>query len=282
MPQPDYLVIGHVTQDQTAQGGLAIGGTAAYAARTAQAMSCRVGVVTSAAQGLELEAALPGVAVVCAPAPATTTFENRYGAAGRTQRIRALAAPLTAADIPAGWRRVSVVHLGPVAQECAPELADCFPSAFLGLTPQGWMRRWDEAGRVRPAPWASAAALLERADAVALSEEDIGHNQRLAAEWAARTRVLAVTHGAAGCTLYAADQIWCLPALPVEEVDATGAGDIFAAALFVRLWRGDSPLAAARLANCLAAVSVTRAGLAATPTAEEVARCASACREMEG
>ena len=42
----DYLVIGHLTKDITPQGPQ-LGGTAAYAARTAQAMGLRVGMVTA-------------------------------------------------------------------------------------------------------------------------------------------------------------------------------------------------------------------------------------------
>jgi len=59
----------------------------------------------------------------------------------------------------------------------------------------------------------------------------------------------------------------------VIEVDATGAGDIFAAAFFVRLQRGADPWTAACFANCVAAQSVIRAGLAGTPTPDDIVRC---------
>jgi len=116
--------------------------------------------------------------------------------------VREVAAPLTPRSIPFSLRRADVVHLGPVARECDPALADLFPDAFLGLTPQGWMRRWDPTGRVVPTGWESAGFLLPRADAVVLSEEDIAGNKGLVADWAAQTRILVVTRGAAGCILY--------------------------------------------------------------------------------
>ncbi len=265
----DYLVIGHVTQDRTADGGWTVGGTAAYAARTARALGCRTAVLTSAADGLELNQALPDIAVWRVPAPSTTTFENQYTSGGRVQFIRAVAAPLTPDAVPAAWHTARLVHLGPVAGECDPALAGLFPAAFLGLTPQGWMRRWDGTGRVWSGPWEGAAPLLRRAAAVVLSEEDVGGERALIRRWAAQTRVLAVTQAAAGCTVHAGGAVWHLPAPPVVEVDPTGAGDIFAAVFFVRLWRGDDPPTAAQRANVVAAASVTRRGLLGTPAAQE-------------
>jgi sugar/nucleoside kinase (ribokinase family) len=278
----DYLVIGHITQDLLPDGTLTPGGTVSYAARTARALGLRVGVVTSAANGLDLAVVFPGVEVYRVPAAGTTVFENRYTPAGRVQFLHRRATPLTADVVPRPPGPVGVLHLGPVAAECDPALAEVIPADFLGLTPQGWMRRWDGYGRVFPGPWESAERLLPRADAVVVSEEDIGGDEALAARWAAQARVLAVTRGARGCSVYANGRVWHLPAFPAEEVDPTGAGDIFAAVFFTRLWRGDGPVEAARLANCIAAVSVTRRGLAGTPTPEEVARCLEKCRGAEG
>ncbi len=269
----DYLVIGHITQDLLLDGTRTPGGTVSYAARTARALGLRVGVITSADDGLDLAAVFPEIEVYRIPAPQTTVFENRYTPAGRVQFLHSRAAPLISEAIPPLPGRVGVLHLGPVAAECDPALAEVIPADFLGLTPQGWMRRWDGEGRVFPGPWESAERLLPRADAVVLSEEDIGGDEALAAHWASRARVLAVTRGARGCSVYAGGRVWHLPAFPAEEVDPTGAGDIFAAVFFVRLWQGDDPVQAARRANCIAAISVTRPGLAGTPTPEEVQRC---------
>src|SRR3989304_1867845 len=50
------------------------------------------------------------------------------------------------------------------------------------------------------------------------------------------------------------------------EIDATGAGDIFAAAFFIRLFATRDPWEAARYATLLASHSVTRVGLDGIPT----------------
>ena len=60
---------------------------------------------------------------------------------------------------------------------------------------------------------------------------------------------------------------------PQREVDPTGAGDIFAAAFFINLYETDDPWASARFANQVAALSVTRRGLASVPTREEMGYC---------
>jgi len=274
----DYLVIGHVTQDLI-DSGFTIGGTASYAARTARAMGCRVGVVTSASPDLDLSQVMDGVLVSRFPAATTTTFENIYTASGRRQVLHAIAETLTPAAIPPDWKTDAargIVHLGPVAQECDPTLLDAFGTAFVGLTPQGWMRCRDRDGTVSRYRWEGTEPLLARADAVVLSEEDIEGDAALEAHYAAQTRVLVVTRGAAGCTVHADGQSRDFPAPAVADVDATGAGDIFAAAFFVRLQRGADPWTAACFANCVAAQSVTRAGLAGTPTPDEIMHCEQA------
>lgn len=265
-----------MTQDVTPQG-LVIGGTAAFAARTARALGCRVGVVTSVRADLDLNSALPGVICHSLPAEATTTFENVYTPSGRRQAVRAVAKRLDLAAIPAQWRRPAIVHLGPVAQEVDPALVVAFPMSLVGVTPQGWLRRWDERGEVTTCVWTRAEAVLSQATAVVLSPEDVGDEVALA-EYARRAHILVVTRGAAGSTVTWAGESRHFPAPSVAEVDPTGAGDVYAAAFFVRLYETRDPWEAARFATCLAALSVTRPGLQGTPTSEEVAGCRSGDR----
>jgi sugar/nucleoside kinase (ribokinase family) len=270
----DYLVIGHVTRD-LANGAFAVGGTASYSARTALALGCRVGIVTSADTDLDLSQILDGILITRAPAPATTTFENVYTSGGRQQMLHSVANTLTPDMLPSNWTVVSggVVHVGPVAGECDPTWVDAFGDAFMGVTPQGWMRRRDQSGRVSSCLWKGAEPWLARADAVVLSDEDVGGDETLMAWYASQTRLLVVTHGTAGSTLYIQGQACSFPAPSVNEVDPTGAGDIFATAFFLSLQRCGDSSAAARFANCVAAGSVTRVGLDSTPRPAQVARC---------
>ena len=274
--QLDYLVVGHVTRDLV-DGTFTIGGTVSYSARTARALGCRVGVVTSASPDLDLSPVLDGVLVARSPATATTTFENIYTPDGRHQVLHSVAEMLVPGMVPARWK-ASIVHIGPLVRECSPALVEGFGDSFMGLTPQGWMRQWDEAGNVHPSQWEAPGPLLARADGVVLSEEDVGGDQRLLAEYATQTRLLVVTDGVRGCTVYEHGRARRFSAPAVDEVDPTGAGDIFAAAFFVALQRVGDAWMAAHFANCIAARSVTRVGLKSTPTPDEIARCERSLR----
>jgi len=264
----DYLVIGHLARDMTPEGPR-LGGTAAYAALTARALGLRVGVVTSWGAELPL-GPLRSTPVVSFPTDQSTTFENVETEHGRVQYIRHVAPRLDLYMIPEPWRGASIVHLAPVAQEVEPSLMRSFPSALIGLTPQGWLRSWDSEGRVQVAEWPESAFVLERAGATVISLQDVGENEDRLYEMAASSRVLAVTEAAAGSRVYWQGDVRRFSAPDVEEVDPIGAGDIFAAAFFVRLYTTRDPWEAARFANHLAAISVTRPGLTGIPSPEEV------------
>ena len=271
MVELDYVVVGHATRDLK-DDSFEVGGTASYAARTAATLGCRVGVVTSTGIDLDLANALGEALIAHLPASETTTFENISINGQRRQVIHTTARTLVPTLIPKTWR-AAIAHIGPVARECDPTLTGAFGDAFVGVTPQGWMREWDETGRVTRRRWVEAQDVLPGADAVVLSKEDVGGDMGLAADYAAQTRVLALTQGPAGCTVFAGTDVRHVPPPSVVEGDATGAGDIFAAVFFYALERGHGPWAAARFANCVAARSVTRPGLSGTPRRDEVTRC---------
>src|SRR5260221_284042 len=73
-----------------------------------------------------------------------------------------------------------------------------------------------------------------------------------------------------GCVLYWNGDRRRFRAPAVHEVDATGAGDVFAAAFFIRLLKTRDPWEAARFATLIASRSVTRVGLAGIPTPQEI------------
>jgi sugar/nucleoside kinase (ribokinase family) len=108
---------------------------------------------------------------------------------------------------------------------------------------------------------------------VAISREDVAGDDELIEEFAHQTRVLAVTEGKDGCVLYWNGDRRRFRPPEVRALDATGAGDVFAAAFFVRLYSTRDPWEAARFATALAARSVTRLGLEGIPTQREIDAC---------
>jgi sugar/nucleoside kinase (ribokinase family) len=267
----DYLVIGHVAHDLTPQGPR-LGGTAAYSALTARALGLRVGIVTASGPETSLDA-LNGIPVIAVESPRSTTFENIYTEHGRVQYLRAQATRINFRNVPEAWQRTSIIHLGPIANEMDTILPEGFSPALLGLTPQGWMRQWDSESRVSRAEWVDADSALVRADAVVISREDVDGDDELIDHMAHQTRVLAVTEDAAGAVLYWNGDRRRFRAPEVKEVDATGAGDVFAAAFFVRLLKTRDPWEATRFATLLASRSVTRVGLDGIPTPREIEEC---------
>lgn len=255
MSRFDYLAVGHITQDVTPQGKV-IGGSVAFAGRAAHALGCRTGVLTSASADVDVTMALPDVDVAVVPAAVTTTFENRYNGGNRRQWLYQRAATLQPQDLPAGWKASRIVHLAPVADEVTPDLVRAFTADIVGMTPQGWMRAWDDEGRVYARRWAEAESLLPLAAAVIVSQEDLVDESALDdfRRWA---RLVVLTREADGCTVYLGDEARDIAAPRVEPRNPTGAGDIFAAAFLVRLHqtRGN-PWEAAAFANAVAARSV--------------------------
>lgn len=267
----DYLIIGHLTKDLTPTGPR-LGGTASFSSLTARALGLRVGILTSCEECMdatELEEA--GVQVVGMRSGETTTFENIYTPEGRVQIIHSVAPSIDLSQVPDVWRSTPIVHLGPVAREVDPNLARSFPNALVGLTPQGWMRDWDDQGRVHYTDWPESTFVLQHANAAVMSIEDVKGDERVIEDFASAIRVLAVTEGPNGCRLYWNGDLRRFRPPQMVEVDPTGAGDIFAAAFFVRLYSTRDPWEAARFATNLAAYSVLRVGLKGVPTADEVA-----------
>lgn len=272
----DYLVIGHFAKDLTPEGsptGSQLGGTAAYAALTARALGLRVGIVSSFnPKDLTLDA-LEGIPFFAISSKETTTFSNISTSTGRQQILHQRAAKIEFEQIPEVWRRATIIHLAPIAQEMKSQLPQGFSPALLGLTPQGWLRGWDAEGRVTPRKWSQMEASLNRASAAVLSVEDVEDDEKIIEEISLACRVLVLTEGSEGARLYWNHDLRRFPASQKEVVDATGAGDIFAAAFFIRLHSTRDPWEAARFATCLASHSVTRRGLEGIPTEEEIQNC---------
>lgn len=274
-----YLTIGHVAKDLTpgapTPGAHTLGGTVSFSALTALGLDYTPGIVTAHAGDLDLSP-VAGLPMAALPSPATTTFENIYHDGKRTQFLRAQAVPLTAAAVPLNWLRAPIVHLGPLDREVDYDLAATFSGSFLGLTPQGWLRQWDAEGRVQPAvvDWPEAPQVLGHASAVVLSIDDLAGDWAVAEQWAKLTRVLVITQGAEGCTVFVRGQgARTFQAARQVEVDPTGAGDIFATAFFINYYETEDPWASAKFANHMAGLSVTRPGLAGVPTREEAGYC---------
>ncbi len=283
----NFLTVGNLTRDTTPEG-FRLGGTVSFAALTARNLGWRPGMLTRASldglmpgepgpDGLIRTTGLPdtllaGIPIFVEPSPVTTTFTNIYAPQGRTQYITAVAPPVTPDGLPREWSDVPVVLLGSIARELPLQWAAEFPTALMGIAPQGLMRRWDEDGLVTHGRWDDGGLFVRRCDVVFLSREDVSGDDGYIAELAAQTRLLVVTDGYHGATVYLEGRATAIPPRRAREVDPTGAGDVFATSFLIRYAETRDPFIAARFANIAASMSVEATGADAIPVRAVVER----------
>jgi sugar/nucleoside kinase (ribokinase family) len=264
MTAPDFVAVGHLTLDRF---GSAVrpGGAALYAAVTAQRLGLSAGILATHAADYPLERLPFAIEVVSVPGHATTVFEHVDDGRARSLRVSSVAERLTAAAVPEDWRDASLVLLAPVLDEVDTGIAAVFADATLGGAAQGWLRALDARGAVQQRPWGIPAFLLGRLQALFLSTEDVHGQEAAVVEAFQRVPVGALTAGAAGALLYVNGERYEIRPYRVREVDATGAGDVFAAAFLVEYARHGDPWMAAESAACAAALSVQGEGWTAVP-----------------
>jgi 1D-myo-inositol 3-kinase len=261
---PDLVAVGHVTLDRF-EGEVRPGGAALYAAVTASRLGLEAAILTSHGADFPLETIPPRIEVVSVPAPATTAFEHADGAGGRVLRARAAAGHLGPADVPPDWRDAPLVLLAPVLDEVDAGLAAHFEDATVAAAAQGWLRSLGPGGEVGGRPWSVADVVLSRLQALFLSTEDASGEEAALVRAFQRVPVAALTAGALGGLLFVNGERYEMRPRRAREVDATGAGDVFAAAFLVHYRAHGDPWQAAEAATCAASLSVEGVGWSAVP-----------------
>jgi sugar/nucleoside kinase (ribokinase family) len=277
---PDYLVIGHVTADLQPNGEVVLGGTALYSALAAARLGARVAVLTRGVFGQEVAGMnVPSLApyageisIIVQDADVPTTFVNEYQADRRVQTIRHWAGPIDLRGLPPHWRNAKIVHLGPVADEIDPRQCTGLTTGFLGVTPQGWMRDWprESGGKVRHIHLRLPGELMGRIDCAIVSIEEMVYTREVV-ERVGERRLSVVTMDRNGARVIAGGQPIELPGFKVKVKDLNGAGDVFAAAFFLKAAdKTVSARTAGRFANAVAALSLREVGVGSIPSKKEI------------
>jgi len=265
----DYLTIGPLTKDLVGNG-YTLGGTVAYASKTALSFGLRPAIVTSHSPKLNIDN-LKGVEIINKPSAYDTTFENIQTPEGRVQLLHETAEKITRTDIPDDFRQTPIVHVGPLTNEVEEDVISFFSDdCLLGITPQGWLRKRSEDGHVVYRPWQPSEEICRRANAVVISDEDVCKDESVIQNYAQMFKLLVVTEGFNGARVYWHGDVRLFRAPKIDAVDATGAGDIFAATFFIRLKATNDPWISTETAVQLASLSITRQGLNGVPTPKEV------------
>ena len=268
------MTVGHVTVDVMPDGSRRPGGSAFYSALQAARLGCRAAIVTRGVRA-EIELLLAPFAteleLEVIDAECTTTLRTRGVDAEREQQMLAWAGRISSADVASANVDVdaAIVHFAPVARETPDELAGS--ARFVGATPQGLVRSWPPGGGPVVACPLDRSLLPRRCDAFVFSTSERESCATLLAPdgerspGASRQALVAVTAGAAPTELHLPDGTVVRVAVPAVEQtrDDLGAGDVFAAAFFVALAEGASPMLATSFANAAAAVRIAGDGAAA-------------------
>lgn len=257
----DYVTVGHVTVDVLASdGSRRPGGGAFYSALQAARLGLRTLIVTKGAPS-ELEELLEPyreeleVRVLAAEHTttlATTTLATTGAGRERRQRVLAWAGAITEpVEVD-----TAILHLAAVARETPSRWQG--HAEFIGVTPQGLVREWDDGGEISLTPL-DPQAIPARFDALVLSEAELARCPWLIA---ANRPLIAVTAGSQPTLVHLPDGTAVRVPAPLvrEPRDDLGAGDVFAAAFFVALHEGRSPVDAAAYGNAAAAVRIAGVG----------------------
>ncbi|WP_250291169.1 PfkB family carbohydrate kinase [Frankia sp. CiP1_Cm_nod1] len=275
----DYLAVGNPTLDVLPDSSFAIGGSMVYAVVQAARLGlCAVGV----GRGRDVELApvwTPFEAeafLYIQPAPETTRFRNdNTGGAGslRTQWLEASAGAVSGLDRLPESR---VLHLAPVAREIVlDDVVRRSARGLVGLTPQGLIRSWDASRLVRHHMLHIDGATAKNIDAVVFADYEAAYLAGVAEAVRRAGGVVVVTKGPRGAEVLLANGTQEFAAIAADRlVDDTGAGDVFAASLFIALDAGSTVSDAVRFAAAAATLSISGIGPGSIATRDAVAKLA--------
>jgi sugar/nucleoside kinase (ribokinase family) len=289
MPRPriEVVHVGSACRDVAPDDprGWRLGGGVTYAALTTARLGLRtaavVGVDSDAAGAHELDALRDaGVDILAVELPEGPIFHNVETPEGRVQTAMARGVPIRPVPIPESWRKTVSWSLVPVAGEVDDDWVRVIdPGALVAVAWQGMLRRLVPGQRVERVPPAERP-IVRRADLVGLSHLDVARDTSLGdlCRFLHPGARLLVTQGGQGGLLVTTgddgpvEVLRYLPTPTDGEVDPTGAGDTFLAALLTALVRrrlagagGHSLARALRFAAAAGSLAVEDVGLAGVP-----------------
>ena len=265
----DFLSIGHVCHD-TAPSGFIPGGAVTYSGLFAQQLGMETGVLTSVGDDFLFRHLFKNIQFESFPSEQTTVFQNKYFEGHRKQYLLARANDIKPAHLPEHWKNARMAFIGPIADEVDFGFLDIFENALICVNPQGWMRSWDDSGKVSSKPFKNYN-LLAKAELTIISEEDVGMDNGIINEMAQALKILVVTKGEAGCDVYFKKEKTSFPAFKTLAIDRTGAGDAFSTAFLIYYYETRDLFKAAQYANVAASFCIEAEGISMLPNRKQIA-----------
>lgn len=237
-----FLAVGHLTNDVITQHAAhatshAPGGSALYAVLTAKGLGHRSSVWTSIGDDFAGHDGLQQLGGIFQndPAQLTTTFENTYVDGYRKQIVHSKAKALNLSELENHTTAANqdVTFLCPVIGELQGQLNQKSEHTLIGAGLQGWLRQLNDDGSVRrKVP--TRFEFLKHVDVVFASDEDLGDEREgLASTLRDVVPTVVITYGKRGATVFENGTTYNVDVWDTEEIDPTGAGDVFASAFLL-------------------------------------------------
>ena len=289
-PHPFFFSLGFITHDLYENRKI-IGGASAYSAILARNFGVASAIAMSIGEDFEERESLKGIRLAYQIGERTTTFINKpflrkksftkrnnfsfstgflFSKKKKCQYVTSVADRIKEETIPEEWFNAEIVYICPVLNELEEEIIKRFKRSMIGVAPQGWLRSVGEGGRIEKRKWEKANEVLSKVDFVIVSEEDVFEED--VPKYAELSNIFVLTKGRKGAELYcdSRKRHEHIPAFEREEVDATGAGDVFGAAFLLRYYETKDAVESALFASCAASFVVEKEGVEGVPCREAV------------
>ena len=257
---PDVLCIGFMCHDLL-NGKNILGGTASYSSIMLSHLGMKTALLTSVGRDFEFYDTVNsyGIDICNVGSEYTTVFQNIYNEQARVQHIFNRATTLLPRHLPEDWKTTAIVKFCLIADELDYSFLEMFPNALVAATIQGWLRIWDENGKIgtKVIDW----SILKNVDIVFMSNEDILGYEYAIDKIAEQVDILVVTHGEDPTIIYHNENTYEYPVYSTSEVDPTGAGDIFASSFLYMYHKSKDIKSAAGFAHAAASFVVEDYGI---------------------
>jgi sugar/nucleoside kinase (ribokinase family) len=286
----DIVTVGHFSIDHVLPPGAnafkrALGGSPAYVSFSAAKLGARVGVVSKVGtdfpetyvdmlehSGVDL------FGLKRERNSVTTSFMLEYSNESRRLSLKSRAPPIHTEDAQMEFE-AKTIHIAPIAGEISSEVVDALreKTDVLSLDPQGFLRKFDAAGRTSLKKW-EAKEVLERVDVYKSSLREIRTVTEKNGLKAAMKKlkdfgikIVIVTLGAKGMVLLFDDTFHRIPVIPPQRlIDPTGAGDVFAGAFLAEHLHKKDPLWCTCVGSAAASFKVEEVGPVLRNTKEAI------------
>ncbi len=246
-----FLAVGNVSLDQTKAGNVP-GGPVLYSTLAAKKLGWSPIAITSFGPDFyQVQPPLDGIELRVQQASTTLTLRLSYDTSGNREITVVTAGDKLRLETLDLASKPDVLFLCPTlndyTEEQALELIKRYSSSYVAVAPQGWMRSVDKNGVIKPKVWEAGSKLLPYVDLMVVSVHDISGFDGLVHSYIkvigkkrSLDGIIVLTQGSQPNQVFAGLHQIIMNTIPTQEVDPTGAGDVFAA-MFAMAYREKGP-----------------------------------------